>query len=80
MPTVKEVILFLLSHREGRSDSQLTDAMYGTFRKHQQVNGACRELEREGLIERRQTDGGIRNYLRIASKASRPSLTLVHSA
>jgi hypothetical protein len=60
MTTKQRIISFLQSHPEGVDDDDLTKALGLRFR--QQANMRCRELEREGLVIRRQVNGKIHNF------------------
>ena len=62
MSTVRERILeYLSQHPEGASDGELTSEL--NIKYHAQTNSRCRELVEEGLVERRQVGGTLRNYL-----------------
>jgi hypothetical protein len=59
--TVKHrIISFLQNHPEGVDDDELARALDLSAR--QQANIRCRELEREGLVIRRQVNGKIHNF------------------
>jgi hypothetical protein len=61
MPTVKQRIMaFLQDHPEGIDDDDLASELNLTRR--QQANGRCRELEKEGLVQRRIDHGKIHNF------------------
>ncbi len=61
MPTVKQRIMaFLQDHPEGIDDDDLASALNLTRR--QQVNSRCRELEKDGLVQRRIDQGKIHNF------------------
>ncbi len=56
LPTIADVIKFIVSHRPGLSESELSFAMFGE-RVQQRVNSDCRLLAGRGLIERRGSGG-----------------------
>ena len=58
--TLKEKILHELLENPGQTDTKL-EKRFGV--RHQAVNHACRELERQGKIIRDNTQGTIRNIL-----------------
>jgi hypothetical protein len=60
MTTRQRIILFLQSHPEGIDDDELAKAL--DLKARQQANMRCRELEKEGLVNRRQVDGKIHNF------------------
>jgi hypothetical protein len=60
MTTKQRIISFLQSHPEGVDDDDLTKALGLRFRA--QANMRCRELERDGLVIRRQVNGKIHNF------------------
>jgi hypothetical protein len=60
MTTKQRIISFLQSHPEGVDDDDLTKALRLRFRA--QANMRCRELERDGLVVRRQVNGKIHNF------------------
>jgi hypothetical protein len=51
MTTLREVIVYIVCRRPGITDRQLTEAIYGSDERHQQVNTECRNCRE---IERRQ--------------------------
>jgi hypothetical protein len=58
---IRERILdFLLSCPGGIDDDALADAL--NLKQRQQANGRCRQLQDEGLVERRRVDGKIQNF------------------
>lgn len=67
--TIKQrIISYLLNHPEGIDDDELARVLDLSAR--QQANVRCRELEREGLVIRRQVGGKIHNFW--AGKAHTP--------
>ena len=57
-------VISLLRDRPGLSDREITDMLLGRGKAQQSVNGMCRRLAREGVVERRQRpDGILGNYL-----------------
>jgi hypothetical protein len=59
--TIKQrIISFLQSHPEGVDDDELARVLDLSAR--QQANIRCRELEKEGLVIRRQVNGKIHNF------------------
>jgi hypothetical protein len=74
MATLREVIVFIVRHRPGITDRQLTEAIYGSDDRHQQVNAECRTSPE---IDRRQSAGNIGNFVG-DTKPSTLTLTLVH--
>jgi hypothetical protein len=61
MTTLQEVIAYIIRRRPGITDRQLTEAIYGSDERHQQVNAECRACSE---IERRQGQTHIENYIR----------------
>ena len=59
MPLRDQILEYLSAH-PGATDTEMEKAFQVV---HQQVNYACRMLERDGLIIRRKTDRYIGNYL-----------------
>lgn len=57
MPTLGEVLVFLIEKGPGRTEAQLAEAVYGNDGYQQQVNSECRFLLQQRRIERRG-DGG----------------------
>ena len=55
------IIALLRTHPDGLDDDLIAEKL-GLSRR-QQANSRCRELEREGIIERRSVAGKIRNTL-----------------
>lgn len=59
--TIRQRILsYLQNHSEGIDDDELTSAL--SLSARQQANSRCRELEKEGLVIRRQVNGKIHNF------------------
>lgn len=59
--TVKQrIISFLQNHSDGIDDDELAKVL--GLSQRQQANMYCRELEKEGLIIRRQVNGKIHNF------------------
>ncbi len=64
MTTLREVILFILERRPNATDRQLSEAIYGSDRGHQQINQECRLLEGARLVQRAKSPtGSIKNHL-----------------
>jgi hypothetical protein len=61
MTTLRQVILYIIERRLGITDRQLTEAIYGSDERHQQVNQKCRSSRPE--INRRQGASHIGNYI-----------------
>jgi hypothetical protein len=55
------IIALLRTHPDGLDDDAIAEKL-GLSRR-QQANSRCRELEREGIVERRSMGGKIRNIL-----------------
>lgn len=63
METIRDKILsYLKDHPEGVDDDKLTEALNLKYR--QQANSRCRQLAKEGIIERRTIEGKIKNFLK----------------
>jgi hypothetical protein len=60
MTTKQRIISFLQNHPEGIDDDELAKILDLSAR--QQANICCRELEKEGLVIRRQINGKIHNF------------------
>ena len=61
MATIKQRIIdYLQRHPEGVDDDQIAAELGLSAR--QQANVRCRELEREGLVARRQINGKLHNF------------------
>lgn len=73
MITLREVIVYIVRRRPGITDRQLTEAIYGSDERHQQVNAECRFCPE---IERRQGVTHIENYIR-ETALTEPARTLV---
>ena len=59
--TVKQrIITYLQNHPEGIDDDELAKIL--GLSQRQQANMRCRELEKEGLVIRRQVNGKIHNF------------------
>lgn len=54
------IIQYLRVHPEGIDDDEIAKALKLSAR--QQANSRCRQLEREGIVVRRQVDGKIHNF------------------
>jgi len=65
--TLKEKILTELSQYSGLTDAELRNRFYV---RHQDVNQACRDLERRGYIIRDKSSGTVRNFI----KDNQPSI------
>ena len=74
MTTLREVIVYIVRRRPGITDRHLTEAIYGSDERHQQVNTECRNCRE---IERRQGAADIGNYTRESVRRPSPTLTLV---
>jgi hypothetical protein len=61
---LRQVILFILARRDGATDRDVSEAIYGSDEGHQQINQECRLLTAAGKLKRTKTsDDPIRNYL-----------------
>lgn len=60
MTTKQRIISFLQNYPEGIDDDELARILGLSFR--QQANSCCRELQKEGLVMRRQVNGKIHNF------------------
>lgn len=61
MSTIRERILaYLGEHPEGADDGELTAAL--NIKHRAQTNKRCRQLVKEGLLERHRMDGRLRNF------------------
>jgi hypothetical protein len=74
MTTLREIIVYIVRRRPGITDRHLTEAIYGSDERHQQVNTECRNCRE---IERRQGAAHIGNYIRESAQRTPPMLTLV---
>jgi hypothetical protein len=64
MATLKQRILELVAKRPGLTDREITDTLKGPGNLQQDVNQACRGLERQGIVARSvRPDGRLANYL-----------------
>ena len=59
MPTMKEVLLYLIKCGPGRTEAQLAQAIFDSAGYQQRVNGNCLFLINRGLIERRGGGGNM---------------------
>jgi hypothetical protein len=76
MQRLRNTIIGILERRGPATDRGLTEAIFGSDKQHQTINGECRYLEMLGLIARRKgADGIIRNIP--ASAIDGPTLRLV---
>ena len=62
MPTMKEVLLYLIKCGPGRTEAQLAQAIFDSAGYQQRVNGNCLFLINRGLIERRGGGGKYDPY------------------
>jgi len=70
MQLLKDLIIEILQRRGMATDRELSEAIYGSDRQHQTINGECRHLANIGLIVRSKGDDGIiRNSLAAAKAA-----------
>jgi len=69
MTTLREVIVYIVRRRPGITDRQLTEAIYGSDERHQQVNAECRNCP--GIV-RRQGETHIRNFITEAARMATP--------
>jgi hypothetical protein len=77
--TERERILELLKdHPEGLDDDVIAQRL--GFGQRQQANSRCRDLQREGLLERRSIAGKIRNILAGSAKSARSEVETVPAA
>jgi hypothetical protein len=62
--TLAEKIFELLKENPGLSDRQITDRLFGVGKPQQPVNITCRNLEKRGVLQRKNIHGSpIDNYL-----------------
>jgi Holliday junction resolvase-like predicted endonuclease len=61
MSARNRIIALLRTHPDGLDDDVIAERL--GFSRRQQANSRCRELEREGIVERRSVAGKIRNIL-----------------
>ena len=73
MTITERIISYLRDCPEGIDDDDLAKNLGLKFR--QQANARCRQLEIDGVIERRQVDGKIHNFL--TGKSPEPAITFV---
>lgn len=59
MPTLGDQILEFLADRPGKTDREITNAIKGRGEPQQGVNGECRHLTNQGVLERRRRDDGL---------------------
>jgi len=84
MTTKQRIISFLQNHPEGIDDDGLAKVLDLSARR--QANMRCRELEKEGLVIRRQVNGKIHNFWAgkdvplISSVESKPANSLPKSS
>ncbi len=59
MTTISEVLIFLVEKGPGRTEKELSEAIYGSAEKgyQQHVNQDCRMLADSGKVERRGQGG-----------------------
>jgi hypothetical protein len=58
-----DLVIELIRRRPGVTDRQLSEAVFGTPHRVQQINGECRHLENIGRLERRKSgDQSIGNW------------------
>lgn len=57
MPTISDVLLFLIENGPGRTEAQLAEAIFGSAGYQQRVNGDCQMLVARRSVERRGTGG-----------------------
>jgi hypothetical protein len=76
MITLRQVIVYIVRRRPGITDRQLTEAIYGSDERHQQVNTECRNCPD---IERRQGETHIENFIKTSRRAA-PTIALVQQA
>ena len=62
MPTLGEVLVFLIEKGPGRTEFELAEAIYADRAYQQRVNQDCRLLVDRGQIERRGTGGQADPY------------------
>lgn len=63
MAILKQRILELIAKRQGLTDREITDLLKGPGTPQQDVNQACRGLEKQGVVTRSvRPDGRIGNY------------------
>jgi predicted transcriptional regulator len=75
MSARERILALLKTQPEGLDDDVITVKL--GFAQRQQANARCRELEREGVIERRLIGGKIRNFLTSVPKPTEPCVVTV---
>jgi hypothetical protein len=60
--TLGEVIIYIIERRPGISDRELSEAIFGSNARHQQVSAECRLLANRADIIRRPGAGSIGNF------------------
>ncbi|MBW2063094.1 MAG: MarR family transcriptional regulator [Deltaproteobacteria bacterium] len=60
MTILDRITAYLKENPEGVDDDELTQVL--GLKRRQQANSRCRQLAKQGLIERRRVDGKIRNF------------------
>jgi hypothetical protein len=68
----ERIVAVLQQHPEGTDDDKLAEIL--GFRRRQQANSYCRQMERESLVVRRRVNGKIHNFW-IGSKQVTPTKT-----
>jgi hypothetical protein len=81
--TLQDQIINLLQQKDGLTDREITDALFGKSSPQQPINQTCRLLEARGVIQRPVVQGRIRNHLTgfqntnsIEKKQSEPPKTI----
>jgi len=57
MVHLADVLVFLIKNGPGRTEAELSEAVFGDRAYQQRVNGDCRLLVEQGAVERRGTGG-----------------------
>ncbi len=62
MLTIVDVLVFLIENGPGRTEEQLSEAIFGAAGYQQRVNQDCRLLVHQGKVERRGDGGSADPY------------------
>lgn len=72
MLTIEKVVHFLIDKGPGRTEAELSNAIFGGNAPQQRVNQECRLLNNRGVVERRG-DGGPADPFRYFPRATQPT-------